>query len=492
MSFHVKWVLRVLIVVLLPFGLSGCGGGSGDGTSATQLSFSLTYPATASVAADELDLLQATLLADGVETVLALEAEGDLVLPASAGSNRTLSLLLNRLDGRGYYEATVEGIEITEGMVTSLGAITLNTVVADAGGDHFYNTGSLVQLDAISATLSDGTPLNYSWEIIEKPAGSAAVLSATNTARTDFTSDIDGTYRLKLTMNDGGDEYFDESVIRTETLPTTYTDSTTGMHFTLVPGGCFTMGDATSIPYPNEKPEHEVCVDSFYMGTFEVTQGEWVSLMGEGNNPSKVDDVTELPPGGLYPVENVSWDDAIGYIAELTGGTGLSYRLPTEAEWEYAARSGGKEEVWSGSNWVPTTAEWEAADLDPEQWFLSGFEDEVANFAWFKGSNSHPVGELFPNGLGLYDMSGNVYEWIQDWYDSTYVTGEDYPYYTDSPRDNPQGPVDGTKKVVRSGWFKGTIENVRTTARAGYKPTWNLIGMVGFRLALPVTEVLGE
>lgn len=465
MSFHVKPVVRsFFLLLLLPFWLSGCG--DGETTPVTQVTFSLLYPEGEVVAEGDLtSSLSVVVTAGGEEQVLTAETTTQPTLYVPPGSATSVQVILTRVDGRGYYAGTKEGVEITAGGVTDLGEIALAAYVADAGGDHIYRTGDRVQLDTKTATFADGTPLSYQWEIVEKPVGSMAALSSTSSARTDFTSDVDGFYRLKLTMSDGNSEYVDETVIRAVTLPATYSDSTTAMNFTLVPGGCYAMGDGESSAV-NEKPEHEVCVDSFYMGTYEVTQGEWMTQME--SNPSL------NQSGDSYPVEQASWEDATLFTERLSTASQISYRLPTEAEWEYAARSGGKDEQWSGTN------------------------DEllIGDYAWFKDNDnttSMPVGTKLPNGLGLYDMSGNVYEWAQDWYDPEYDSSTGvYAYYARSPRDNPQGPEVGSKKIVRGGHFKGNSYAIRTSLHAGFAPTWNTLGMVGLRLALPVAEVLGE
>ncbi|MBI4843838.1 MAG: SUMF1/EgtB/PvdO family nonheme iron enzyme [Nitrospirae bacterium] len=184
-----------------------------------------------------------------------------------------------------------------------------------------------------------------------------------------------------------------------------------------VKGGCYQMGDTFGDGSGDEKPVHEVCVDDFYIGKYEVTQGQWRDVMG--NNPSEFSGC-----GDDCPVENVSWNGIREFIRKLGG----NYRLPTEAEWEYAARSGGKKEKYASG-------------------------DNVDSVAWYgsnSGNNTHQVGRKAANGLGIYDMSGNVWEWVQDWY------GESY--YQNSPRNNPQGPSSGQLRVRRGGsWFTNAL-----------------------------------
>ena len=214
-----------------------------------------------------------------------------------------------------------------------------------------------------------------------------------------------------------------------------------------VRGGCYQMGDIFDDPEggSEEKPVHEVCVDSFYLGKYEVTQGQWKSAMG--SNPS-----SDKSCGVDCPVDNVSWNDVQDFVLRLNSSSGgRAYRLPTEAEWEYAARSGGKKEKFSGGN-------------------------VVASVAWYNensGGDSHPVGKKASNGLGLYDMSGSVWEWTNVWYESD--------YYSHSPRTNPAGPGAGLGHVVRGGCRTGEEYNMRTTRRSAYMPDVRKPAL-GFRL----------
>ncbi|MFA5072526.1 MAG: SUMF1/EgtB/PvdO family nonheme iron enzyme [Nitrospirota bacterium] len=225
-----------------------------------------------------------------------------------------------------------------------------------------------------------------------------------------------------------------------------FQDPVTGMEFLLVEGGCFLMGDEEGDR--EEKPVHEVCVDSFYLGKYEVTQEQWKAIMGK--NPSKNDTSDQLP------VEDMSWNNANEFIQAFNKKTGRYFRLPTEAEWEYAARSGGKKEKWAGTN----------------------DESELGNYAWNKanaGRNSHEIGRKKPNNLGLHDMSGNVAEWVADCYDSR--------YYKESPRNNPQGPNRCKDRVYRGGSYKESAKNMRTAKREE-KSQRRADSTIGFRIAL--------
>jgi formylglycine-generating enzyme required for sulfatase activity len=236
-----------------------------------------------------------------------------------------------------------------------------------------------------------------------------------------------------------------------------YTEPATGIGFVFIPGGCYQMGDTFGDGDADEKPVHEVCVDDYYMSRHEVTQGQWEKLMKK--NPSS------FASGKNYPVEKISRPDIQDFIGMLNkritplnpplskeGGKG-GYRLPTEAEWEYACRSGGKKEKWAGT----------------------ANEAMLGEYAW-TGSNSggkpHPVGKGKPNGLGLYDMSGNVWEWVEDDYAPD--------CYQDQDKDNPVC-IRGGNRVIRGGNWYLSPRFARCTARSSANPSAGAYS-VGFRL----------
>lgn len=213
-----------------------------------------------------------------------------------------------------------------------------------------------------------------------------------------------------------------------EARPSAWTDPVTGMEFVWVPQGCYKMGDTFGAQESDEKPVHEVCVDGFWLGKYPVTQEQWAKVMGD--NPSR------FKNGGKNPVDSVSWDDAKRYAAKLSAlSKGAErYRLPTEAEWEYACRSGGKREMFAGGG-------------------------EAAKVAWYganSGGTTHPVGVKEPNGLGLYDMSGNVFQWVEDMYEKD--------AYARHGRNNPMHTT-GWGRVARGGWWGGEANCLRCTFR---------------------------
>ncbi len=249
----------------------------------------------------------------------------------------------------------------------------------------------------------------------------------------------------------------------------TYIDPETGMEFVYVKGGCYQMGDTFGDGRSNEK-EHEVCVLDYWLGKYEVTQGEWEKVMGSGSNPSAFGE-THRP---RYPVENVSWKNAQEFIEKLNKQSGKQYRLPTEAEWEYAAREGGKKvRFGTGKDTIGA----DEANFDA----LAKYKAPYSRTGEYRGSTL-AVGSFAPNGLGLYDMSGNVWEWCSDRYDSN--------YYASSPRNNPQGPSSGAgrlvdeERVIRGGGYLDYPEGVRAARRFSRMPP-NYSCDLGFRLVLP-------
>ena len=233
-------------------------------------------------------------------------------------------------------------------------------------------------------------------------------------------------------------------------------------------GDCFEMGDTFGDGAKWEKPVHTVCLDDFYIGKYEVTQAEWFFVMG--NNPSVFKGCDNCP------VDSVNWDDVQGFIIKLNSKTGKNYRLPTEAEWEYSARSGGKKEKYAG------------VSEESQLYLYANFCDSNCKFDW-KTNNQNdgykdtsPVGSYRPNGLGLYDMTGNVWEWVGDSY-LEYKEG----YYGNSPKNNPSLfpslPSSAYLRVLRGGSWTSDVEHVRASNRYVHIPSSRGVDM-GFRLAL--------
>jgi len=219
-----------------------------------------------------------------------------------------------------------------------------------------------------------------------------------------------------------------------------------GMLFRKIEGGSFVMG---SLSYDeDEKPAHNVLISTFYISKFEVTQAQWKAVM-------------EINPSHDYgvhdncPVYYVNWYEVQEFITKLNEQTGQTYRLPTEAEWEYAAGGGViNRTIWFGTKDVST----------------------LRNYAWYSlnsNSKTHFVGQKQPNYIGLYDMSGNVWEWCSDWY------GE----YPQERQNNPTGATNGTLKMIRGGGFNENSDRCRITERTAVLPEFRN-GNLGFRLVL--------
>ncbi len=233
------------------------------------------------------------------------------------------------------------------------------------------------------------------------------------------------------------------------------------MEFVYVPKGCYRMGSNSGDS--NEKPVHEVCVDGYWLGKYEVTQGQWLKVMD--HNPSEFKSC-----GSDCPVERVYWRRIQNYFRRLNAKGDAKFRLPTEAEWEYACRSGGKDEAWSGTSRVSEIDEY-GNICDGRNctngWKESGLDDGYKNTA--------PIGRFKANALGLHDMTGNVWEWVLDVYNNS--------AYGSHSRNNPIYTGSGPGRVFRGGdWgfnSRGTRCSVRLTRtrRSGFR-----YDSVGFRL----------
>ena len=226
-----------------------------------------------------------------------------------------------------------------------------------------------------------------------------------------------------------------------------FTVNSVSFEMVRVEGGTFRMG-ATSEQkdeaWDGEKPVHSVTLSSYYIGKTEVTQALWQAVMG--SNPSNF-------KGADLPVECVSWDDCQEFIQKLNSLTGRNFRLPTEAEWEFACRGGNNSRgyKYSGSNYI----------------------DNVAWYTDNSGDKTHPVATKSPNELGIYDMSGNVREWCSDWYGN----------YSSGAQTNPKGSDEGEFRVLRGGGWSSLAMFCRSSRRSNYIPDlfdYNL----GLRLSL--------
>jgi len=235
------------------------------------------------------------------------------------------------------------------------------------------------------------------------------------------------------------------------------------MRLVQIPAGEFLMGspDSDNEASSDEKPQHRVRITQpFYLGAFEVTQSQYQQVLG--SNPSYLKDES-----GLSPVDSVSWEDAQQFCARLSElpqekEAGRQYRLPTEAEWEYACRAGST-----------------------SRYCFDESRESLGSYAWYNsnsGSKTHPVGQKKPNAWGLYDMHGNVYEWCFDWWNGTYDA---------SSVDDPRGPTAGSYRVLRGGGWGSDARFCRSASRNRSSPGYRF-NYVGFRVALSSVDAPGK
>ena len=391
-----------------------------------------------------------------------------------------------KAEARGYHSQsgtiTVAGAKI-EHTITLKGDFATVTLTADSGADIYVNdkkvgtttwSGKLNSgLYIFEARKSGYRTQNLTRQITSDPASQRYTLPAlapiygsadisSSPAMADITLDGKAVGRTplqldnllvgehKITVSKSGYQPYSATVTvaegKTATISATLKKGFDfgDIEMVFVKGGMFTMGATSeqgSDADSDETPTHSVTLSDFYIGKYEVTQAQWRAVMG--NNPSYF-------KGDNLPVECVSWNDIQKFIKKLNAQTGKNFRLPTEAEWEYAARGGNQSRGYK----------------------YSGSNDR--NNAWYKDNSSsktHPVGQKQPNELGIYDMSGNVWEWCQDWYGS----------YSSSSQTNPTGPSSGSYRVLRGGSWYSNARYCRVSSRDGYRADIS-INSYGFRL----------
>jgi len=278
--------------------------------------------------------------------------------------------------------------------------------------------------------------LGISISLISQPAFSADAPPAPGT--------IEGDEDLGLGEKLPDEPSKEERVVKPEDLPP--------INMVYVKGGCFDMGDWEGEGDDDERPVHQVCLNDYYIQDSEVTQELFETVMGF--LPAQLY-YKEMPLNPQDPATFTNWYHANEFILALNKITGGFYRLPTEAEWEYAARGGGKHDKWPGLN----------------------NEAELKDYAWFEDNSDlklHNVKQKKPNALGIYDMAGSVWEWTEDYFD--------FDYYQVSKKDNPYGPDFSLYRTLRGGSIADPPYKLRTTYRYGLEPPRRLMH-VGFRLA---------
>ena len=316
-------------------------------------------------------------------------------------------------------------------------------ISTDGTGDKIFVDGNYIGESPISSTLSLGeheitSIRGYSGSVNDLNGGGINALNAIKAL-----NGVKAAAKTITVAQSGGDTSVKLAFFENKTF------TVNGVTFEMiaVKGGTFTMGCTSEQGgdcYDFEKPSHSVTLSDYYIGKFEVTQELWQAVMGR--NPSNF-------KGTDHPVESVSWNDCQEFIKKLNNLTGLKFRLPTEAEWEYAARGGNKSKgyKYSGGN-------------------------NIYNVAWYtgnSGSKTHPVGQKTPNELGIYDMNGNVWEWCQDWYGN----------YSSSNQTNPTGPSSGSCRVLRGGSWYNYAWDCRVSNRGSFAPDSGYYSR-GFRLAI--------
>jgi serine/threonine protein kinase len=258
---------------------------------------------------------------------------------------------------------------------------------------------------------------------------------------------------------------FEQTVVEKQ-RPAVKTDAH-GIEFIWVEGGTFEMGSPQNqVNRENDEIQHRVTLDGYYMAKYPVTQAQWVKVMG--SNPAYFQ-----ANGSDCPVERASWKDCQQFIEKINQQLGCNYRLPTEAEWEFAARGGIKSKgyKYSGSDNIDEVA-WYAGNrcVEIEKSTFIGLLKKMEK----QYLGTHPVGKKKSNELGIYDMSGNVWEWCADWYG-------DYPT---AAQTNPQGPLSGSNRVFRGGGWHSDALHCRSADRFSITPV-NRYNFVGFRLVSP-------
>ncbi len=357
----------------------------------------------------------------------------------------------------GHWGATpfVPPAPVVSGVTPAIGASAGGTAITITGqyfiGEVSVSVGGV---PATSVVVNSSTAVSA-----VTPAGTGVASLSVTTPR--GTSTLAGAFTYQTTVPWGTTlEFAPNATVVTDAtlrnaiiatgLPWRVRDNSSNIEMLLVPHGTFTMGCSASTQYgcgPNESPTHQVTLSAFYMGRYEVTQAQWLAEMG--SNPSSFSGYSDSPS---RPVERVSWN----MIQPFCTQNGL--RLPTEAEWEYAYRAA-------------TTTAFHSYPAQP-----NGFNDDtlLGNIAWFypaAGGQTHAVGGKLANGLGLHDMSGNVWEWCQDWYGP----------YSSASVTNPTGPTTGSARLLRGGKWGSNSVGCRASNRGLNSPDY-VYFYVGFRV----------
>ena len=337
---------------------------------------------------------------------------------------------------------------------------------ADPGPDQAAVVAEVITLDGRSSTDPDGDTLTFQWgEAETNPA--TDLLSGMTAAVVTLTPSLPGTYRFVLVVSDGRLESAPDTVAVTVSEGTAHRDTTVAlpggatMDFVWVEPGTFTMGSPSSEPgrSSNEGPQHEVTItQGYWLGKYEVTQGQWESVM----RVTPWSGQTNVQEAADNPAVYISWNEVQDLIGRLNAEVGqTAYRLPTEAEWEHACRAG-------------STTRWSFGDEEGQLGDYAWYRDN----AWSVGEEyGHQVGTRLANPWGVFDMHGNVWEWVQDWYGS----------YTGAAQVDPHGPATGSARVIRGEDVDGYSHRTRSAIRDPHSPgyRYDYVGARLLRMAEP-------
>ncbi|MFP3868464.1 MAG: formylglycine-generating enzyme family protein [Desulfobacteraceae bacterium] len=258
----------------------------------------------------------------------------------------------------------------------------------------------------------------------------------------------------------------DQASPELEGVPAHYQNSLE-MSMCLIPGGSYLIGSPPEEPgrYLNEGPQHRVTLSAFYITATEITNAQYGRFLTDSNHPEPLYWLDKNLNAPDQPVVGVSWQDAVDFAEWLSRKTGETYRLPTEAEWEAAARGGLRGQSFPWGAELPDAGGRFRANYNPDAYGDDGFRYTA------------PVGQFPANGYGLFDVAGNVAEWCRDWYEAS--------YYQHSPKANPPGPPSGKFKVLRGGSWYSRARELRCACRQFAGPG-NADGFIGFRLVRPI------
>ncbi len=394
------------------------------------------YTEIVTVSDNETTTLSPKLTADFSRVTLAVDADAEIWVNDEKKGNRTWTGNLAsgsyriecRMDSHEPSVTTKEITNMMDGQTITLAAPT-----------PIYGSLNVESTPDFAKIFIDGKAMDETPNFIPQLLIGQHKLKLTKEGYADYTEVI--------TISNGERKQVMATLIEGAKDEETFTINDVSFTMKLVEGGTFQMGDNDREAESDEKPVHSVTLSSYFIGETEVTQALWKAVMG--SNPSNwVSD--------SLPVENVSWNDCQEFIRKLNQKIGKNFRLPTEAEWEYAAKGGkmSKRYKYSGSN-------------------------AIGKVAWYKdnsGDKTHAVKTKLPNELGLYDMTGNVLEWCSDWYDNK--------YYGESPLSKPKGRSSGYSRVLRGGCWNDDAIGCRVSNRGDEGPTFRN-EIFGVRLALP-------